>query len=73
MFPHADTIFMIHALDYEERLQYAANQRLAASVHTGGYSHVGAAWLGEALSRLHGAIHRWVARPSTTDSAKAAA
>jgi hypothetical protein len=68
MFPHADTIYTIHALDYEERLRHAASQRLAASVHTGGHSHAGVSWLGGALSRLHGAIQGLVARPLTTGS-----
>jgi hypothetical protein len=72
MFPHADTIYTIHALDYQERLRYAASQRLAASVHTGGHSRVRIAWLGGALSRLRSAIQGWVARPLTISSAKPA-
>ena len=72
MFPHADTIYTIHALDYQERLRYAASQRLAASVQTSGHSRVGIAWLGGALSRLHSAIQGWVARPLTIGSAKPA-
>ena len=34
MFPHADTIYTINALDYPQRLRQAANQRLAASAQT---------------------------------------
>src|SRR3954451_11479826 len=31
MFPHADTIYTINALDYEEKMRLAARDRLAAS------------------------------------------
>jgi hypothetical protein len=72
MFPHADTIYTINALDHEHLMRHAASQRLAASVHTGGHSRVGVAWLGGALSRLRGAIQGWVARPLTTGSPKPA-
>ena len=72
MFPHADTIYTINSLDYQERLRHAASQRLAASVHTGGHSRVGVAWLGGVLSRLRGASQGWVARPLTTGSAEPA-
>jgi hypothetical protein len=72
MFPHADTIYTINTLDYQERLRYAASQRLAASVHSGGHSRAGVAWLGGIASRLAGAIQGWVARPLTTGSAEPA-
>ena len=72
MFPHADTICTINTLDNQERLRHAASQRLAASVHTGGHSRVGAAWLVGALSRLCDASQGWLARPLTTGSAKPA-
>jgi len=72
MFPHADTIYTINSLDYPQQLRHAASQRLAASVHTGGHSRVGVAWLGGVLSRLRGASQGWVARPLTTGFAKPA-
>jgi hypothetical protein len=68
MFPHADTIYTINTLDYQERLRHAASQRLAAGVQTGGHSRVGAAWLGDVLSRLRGASRGWVACPLTPGS-----
>ena len=72
MFPHADTIYTIHALDYQERLRHAASQRLAASIDTGGHSRVGVGWLAGVLTRLRGASQGWVARPQTTGSAEPA-
>jgi hypothetical protein len=72
MFPHADTSYTIHTLDYQERLRHAASQRLAASIDTGGHSRVGVAWLVAALSRLRGASQGWMARPLTTGSAEPA-
>jgi hypothetical protein len=72
MFPHADTIYTVHTLDYQERLRHAASQRLAASVHSGRHSHLGVAWFSGMLSRLRGAIQGWVARPMTTGSANPA-
>ena len=72
MFPHADTIYTINTLDYPQQLRHAANQRLAASVRTGGHSRVGVAWLGGVVSRLRGARQEWVARPLATGSAEPA-
>ena len=72
MFPHADTIYTINTLDYQERLRHAASQRLAASVDTGEHSRVGVAWLSGALSRLRDASQGWLARPLTTGSAQTA-
>ena len=72
MLPHADTICTINTLDNEERLRHAVSQRLAASVHTGGHSRAGVAWLSGIVSRLRGAIQGWVARPLTTGSAEPA-
>ena len=72
MFPHADTIYTIQSLDYQERLRHAASQRLAANVDTGGNSRVGVAWLGGMVSRLRSTIQGWVARPLTTGSAEPA-
>ncbi len=72
MFPHADTIYTIQTLDYQERLRHAASQRLAANVDAGGHSRVGVAWLGGMVSRLRGTIQGWVARPLTTGSAEPA-
>jgi hypothetical protein len=72
MVPHADTIYTIQSLDYQERLRHAASQRLAASVHTDANSRVLAAWLSGALSRLRDASHGWLARPLTTGSGQSA-
>jgi hypothetical protein len=72
MFPHADTIYTINALDHERLMRRAAGQRLAASVRTGRHRHVGVAWLVGALSRLREASQEWVARPLTTGSAEPA-
>ena len=72
MFPHADTIYTIHTLDYQERLRHAASQRLAATAHTDANSRVVAAWLSGALSRLRDASQRWLVRPLTTGSAQTA-
>ena len=72
MFPHADTICTINTLDNQERLRHAASQRLAASVHTGGHTRAGVAWLSGALSRLRDASQGWLARPLTTGSAQPA-
>ena len=72
MFPHADTIYTIQSLDYQERLRQAASQRLAASADTGEHSRVGAAWFSGALSRLRDASQRCLARPLTTGSAQPA-
>jgi hypothetical protein len=72
MFPHADTICTFNTLNNQERLRHAANQRLAASVHTGGHSRVEVAWLSGALSRLRDARQGWLARPLTTGSAQPA-
>jgi hypothetical protein len=72
MFPHADTICTINTLNNQERLQDAASQRLAASVHTDANSRVLAAWLSGALSRLRDASHGWLARPLTTGSGQPA-
>jgi len=72
MFPHADTLYTINRLDYPQQLRHAADQRLAASVHTARHSRVGVAWLGGMLSQLRSASQRWVARPLTTGSAEPA-
>jgi hypothetical protein len=72
MFPHADTIYTIQSLDYQERLRHAASQRLAAGADTGEHSRVGAALLSGALSRLRDASQGWLARPLTTGAAKPA-
>ena len=72
MFPHADTIYTINRLDYQERVRHAASQRLAASIDTGGHARVGVTWLGGLLSRLRAASQGWMARPLTTGSAEPA-
>jgi hypothetical protein len=72
MFPHADTIYTINTLDYPQQLRHAANQRLAASIDTGGHSRVGVGWLAGVLTRLRGASQEWMARPLPTGSAKPA-
>ena len=72
MFTHPETLCSLSNLDYQERLRHAANQRLAASVHTARHSRVGVGWLGGMLSQLRSASQRWVARPLTTGSAEPA-
>jgi hypothetical protein len=81
MFPHADTIYTIHTLDYQERLRLAAKERLAASaqmdkhrpaIEPASAHRVMATLFGGVLSRLRGASQGWVARPLTTGSTEPA-
>jgi hypothetical protein len=81
MFPHADTICTINTLNNQERLRYAASQRLAASaqmdkhrpvIEPASAHRVVATLFGGLLTRLHDASQGWVARPLTTGSAEPA-
>lgn len=64
MFPHPDTVCVMSTLDYQERLQEAAKERIAASAQAGGRSPLtraqatflaAASWLGRVPLRLLGA------------------
>jgi hypothetical protein len=69
---HPDTLFTVHALDYQERLRDAAQERRAASAHSGEHHRGGVAWIGEVFSRLRGVGRAWGSRPVMTDPAQPA-
>ena len=76
MFPtHPETIFSLNTFDYQQRLNDAAKERIAASAQTPGPSpksrltagyRTMAAWLGGLLSRWHGANRVRPSRPLTS-------
>jgi len=72
MLPHPETVRKIDALHYQERLQYVATERLAASVDAAGrmVSQVGWAarlvittWVPRLRTRVHIARRRTEALP----------
>jgi hypothetical protein len=75
MFPHADTVYTIQTLDYQERLQHAASQRLAACAQVNEHPsltvpasthRVAATLVGGLLMRWRGANRVRLPRPQTT-------
>jgi hypothetical protein len=75
MFPHADTIYTINTLDYQERLRHAASQRLAASAQMDKHPslivpvsarRVAATVVGELLARWRGTNRVRLSHPQTT-------
>jgi hypothetical protein len=76
MFPHADTIYTINALDYPMRLRQAAHERLAASATVDMHPpanmpapvhRVAATLFGRLRARWGGARRVWLSCPVTTD------
>ncbi len=75
MFPHPDTVCLLSAFDYQQRLREAAKERLAASAQTDERSlsllaeaahRVAATWLRGLLPRPRGADRVRLPRPQTT-------
>ena len=75
MFPHADTIYTINAMDHERQLRHAASQRLAASAQVNKHPslivpasarRVAATVVGELLTRWRGTNRVRLSHPQTT-------
>jgi hypothetical protein len=75
MLPHPETVRKIDALHYQERLQYVATERLAASVHAAGRIRslmgwkarlVITTWVPRVRTRVHFARRRTEALPEAS-------
>ena len=81
MFPHADTLYTIQALDYEQKLRQAASERLAASAQVdrrqavivpASAGRVAAILCSGLLTRLRGTIRVRLSPQLTTGSVQRA-